>query len=114
MLRTCWKSLAFAVVFVGCHSTEPSTSFGTVRFQLVAPLCSSVLPVTLNIDSAPVGQDTFRVNLAPEHLTSAAFAVLAGTHVLGARVVGGYVWPDTSVSIVPGDSVIRFLPFYCS
>jgi hypothetical protein len=114
MSRSYLKGLAFAVGLAACSSTEPSASIGTVRFQLVAPLCSSVLPVTFRIDNAQVGQDTFRVAVALEHLTSAAFAVTAGAHVLGASVIGGYVWPDTTVGIVPGDTVTRLLPFYCS
>jgi hypothetical protein len=85
-----------------------------VYFALDAPLCSSVLPVQFSIDNALVGTDTFRVNLAPNHTTSAAFPTSAGSHTLGARVVGGYVWADTLVMLSAGAVLTKSLPFYCS
>jgi hypothetical protein len=107
--------MTFALVTLGaCRDSVPTAPQSTVYFALDAPLCSSVLPVQFSIDSALVGTDTFRVNLAPNHTTSAAFTTSAGIHVLGARVVGGYVWADTVVSLGAGAVLTKTLPFYCS
>jgi hypothetical protein len=93
---------------------DPSAPGGTVVFVLEAPLCSSTLPVEFLIDSVVAGRDTFRVNLSPEDTISPTFRVQGGTHLLGARVVNGYIWPDTTVTIAGGESITRILPFYCS
>lgn len=66
------------------------------------------------IDNRRVGADTFRVHLPPDRIVSRAFAVSAGNHLLGARVVGGFVWPDTVVAMAEGAVVQRTLSFYCS
>jgi hypothetical protein len=81
---------------------------------LDAPLCSLQLPVQFWIDGIPVGADAFRVRLPPNDTTSAGFRTAPGTHSLGARVVGGLVWPDTTVTLSPGEVFTRLLPFYCS
>lgn len=110
-----WTCRTIALVaLVACRSSVPTAPQATVYFALDAPLCSSVLPVQFLIDNALVGTDTFRVNLAPNHTTSAAFPTPAGSHTLGARVVGGYVWADTVVMLSAGAVLIRTLPFYCS
>jgi hypothetical protein len=74
--------------------------------------------VQLSIDSQVVATDTFRVAINPAHTVSRDFTVSAGPHTLSARVVsalgGGYVWPDTTVTIVSGAVVADSLPFYCS
>ena len=93
---------------------EPLAPTATVYFVIDAPLCSSRIPVEFSIDSALVGRDTFVVNLAPEHLTSRGFPVSVGVHVVGARVVGGAVWPDRSVALGAGAVFTDSLPFYCS
>jgi len=103
-----------AVVLAACATIEPAPPQATVYFVLDAPLCSSQLPVEFTIDGALVGTDTFRVNLAPNHTTSRAFATSAGQHTLGARVVGGYVWTDTTVTLAAGQIFNDSLPFYCS
>ncbi|MBL8978686.1 MAG: hypothetical protein JNM53_09750 [Gemmatimonadetes bacterium] len=103
--------LAFALAGCDTGSSEPDP---VVYFELDAPLCSSVIPVTFQVDGSGVGADTFRVNLPPDHLRSRAFVVVAGDHVLGAAVPGGFVWPDTAVHLTPGDTLVRLLPFYCS
>jgi hypothetical protein len=96
----------------GCvHATQPTAA---VHFALDAPLCSSVIPVQLSIDGALVATDTFRVHLDAPHTISRAFAMPAGVHMLGARAVVGHVWPDTSVTLAPGESFTWSLPFYCS
>lgn len=101
-----------ALVLAGCKDAQaPST---TVVFVLDAPLCSSSLPVEFLIDGTVAGSDTFRIHLPPDDTISPVLRTSAGAHVLGARVIGGFVWPDTTVTIAPGESVTRTLPFYCS
>jgi hypothetical protein len=102
-----------ALTVMACHGVQPLAPSAIVRFQLDAPLCSSVIPVQLSVDGALVATDTFRVHLANEHTVTREYAVAAGTHVLSART-STYVWPDTTVSLGTGQSVTRMLPFYCS
>jgi hypothetical protein len=97
----------------GCRN-DPLAPGGTVVFVLDAPLCSSVLPVEFLIDSVLVGSDTFRVRVSPSDTISPTYRTTAGTHLLGARVVNGLVWADTTVSIAPGEVFTLLLPFYCS
>lgn len=98
----------------GCDSNSPADRKAEVSFEIDAPLCSSQIPVIFYINGLEAGQDTFRVNLTNEHLRSRSFEVDAGDNVLGARVVSGLVWPDTTVSLSPGDTLTHLLPFYCS
>jgi hypothetical protein len=93
---------------------DPLAPGATVVFVLDAPLCSSSLPVEFLIDSALVGSDTFRVHLPPDDTISPTFRVRTGSHILGARAVNGYVWPDTAVTMAPGEAFTLRLPFYCS
>jgi hypothetical protein len=79
-----------------------------------APFCGARIPVQFSVDRFPVGSDTFVVNLMPEHLTSRDFSVVPGRHAIGARVPGGYVWPDTVVTLAAGETFLDSLPFYCS
>lgn len=95
-------------------TSDPAAPPATVYFVLDAPLCSSILPVEFSIDNVKVGSDTFLVNLQPEDTVSTGFEIKAGDHVLGATVVNGYVWPDTTVTLAPGASFQHLLPFYCS
>lgn len=92
-------------------STAPSA---TVRFVIVAPLCSSVVPVEFSIDRQRVGADTFRVDVNSPHTVSQPFTVSPGRHTVGARVVNGHIWPDTSVTVAAGAGLLDSLPFYCS
>ncbi|MBK8004454.1 MAG: hypothetical protein IPK12_11095 [Gemmatimonadetes bacterium] len=97
-----------------CDDGNGADPSATVVFAMDAPLCGTILPVELHIDSVLVQTDTFRINLAPEHEVSRGFPVAAGVHRLGARVVGGLVWPDTVVTLRAGEVITRSLPFYCS
>ncbi len=108
------RAVAVAIAFLAACGTDPAAPPATVSFLLDAPLCSSSLPVQFSIDAVVVGTDTFRVHLPPDHVASAGFAVGAGTHTLGARVIGGLVWPDTTVTLAPAQAFTRSLPFYCS
>jgi hypothetical protein len=101
-------------VLLGACATEPAAPLPMVYFALDAPLCGTRLPVAFSIDGLQVGTDTFVVNLVPEHLTSAGFRTIVGQHRLGARVVGGYIWPDTVVALSAGAVVTYTLSFYCS
>ena len=111
--RRWWKALA-AVGCAACHGSAIVERSATVTFVLVAPTCSSVLPVEFSVDSRSIGIDTFRVAVVAPRTVSRTFDVPSGQHVLGARVVGGYVWPPQAVSIASGTAVTDSLPFYCS
>ncbi|MDX2122042.1 MAG: hypothetical protein SF070_13435 [Gemmatimonadota bacterium] len=78
-----WLALALAGCDAGSSEPDP-----VVYFELDAPLGSSVIPVTFQVDGSGVGADTFRVHLPPEHIRSQAFVLDAGDHVLGAAVRG--------------------------
>ena len=95
-------------------SASPSAPSASVRFVLNAPFCSSVLAMRFAIDGAPVGADTFRVNLANPRTASRRFVVAPGNHALGARVDGGVIWPDASVMLAAGTVFDDSLPMYCS
>ncbi|MEO8140590.1 MAG: hypothetical protein ABI742_13135 [Gemmatimonadota bacterium] len=97
----------------GCGS-DPAAPRTTVEFVLDAPLCSSMLPVEFSIDSVLVGSDTFRVRLPPDDTISPSFATTPGSHSLGAHVINGLIWPDTTVTLAEGESFSLILPFYCS
>jgi hypothetical protein len=102
-----------APVLLGC-ADDPLAQQTTVAFALDAPLCSSVIPVQFYIDSALVGSDTFRIQFGQPPTTSPAFPTTAGTHTLGASVINGYVWPDTTLAIAPGEAFALLLPLDCS
>ena len=104
--------IAFAVF--ACNSEPAGPAAARVYFVLDAPLCSSQLPMRFEIDGVLVGVDTFRVNLAPNRTKSRAFSVPAGSRTLGARVDGGFEWPDTTVMLEAGKAFSDTLPFYCS
>jgi hypothetical protein len=107
--------IALAALCCGaCHNPVDSDRPAAIRFVLVAPLCSSVMPVEFFVDAQSVGVDTFRVNVSEPHIASRDFAVLPGTRTLEAQVVGGYVWPPDTVSILPGSVYADSLAFYCS
>jgi len=114
--RAAWAGVG-AAALVACEGAKPVAPRATVNYTLVAPLCSSVIPVRFYLDSAQVGADTFRINVAAEHTTSSAFATSAGPHTLGARALGNgwaYVWPDKVVNLAPGEVFTDSLPLYCS
>jgi hypothetical protein len=97
-----------------CHGATTPVRAPVVNFTIDAPLCSMALPVIFSIDHRDVAIDTFLVHLAHDHLTAGPFATSAGDHVLSARSVAGYVWPDRSVSLGAGSTFTDSLPFYCS
>jgi hypothetical protein len=105
---------AVGFLVVGCTIIDPVPPTPSVVFKLDAPLCSSKLPVVFSIDNVQIGQDTFTVNLAPNHTTSKVFGTAPGSHTIGARVVNGYVWTDTTVTLTGTQEFTRNLPFYCS
>jgi hypothetical protein len=115
-VRAPWRGIGLAAVVgvTACGGEDTLAPRPTVSFVIDAPLCSSVIPVELFIDGRPVGADTFRVNLAPAHTTTRAFATSPGRHRLGARAAHGYVWPDTTVTLAAGQAFTDSLPFYCS
>ena len=112
MVRVALAVTSAAVL--ACQGMDPVVPSATIYFALDAPLCGSILPVQLSIDGAIVQTDTFRVNVANPHLTSVGFTISAGSHTLGARVVAGYVWPDTVVAVNAGSMLTKALPFDCS
>ena len=102
------------MALAACDGAEPVAPPATVRYVMDAPLCSSILPVEFFLDGIRVGTDTFVVGIFPEHLVSRGFETTPGQHILGASVVGGFVWPDTVVTLVASEVFLDSLPFYCS
>ena len=107
-----WTCIA-PLAMLSCNLASADVP-AVVYYAIDAPLCSSRIPVELLIDGTQVGTDTFVVNLAPEHKTSRGFLAMAGSHTVGARVPGGYVWPDRGVALTAGQVFTDSLPFYCS
>lgn len=104
--------VAALVACAGAKSVAPQP---VVVYRLVPYACSSIIPVQFYIDGAQVAADTFRIAVAGgDHTTSRALTTSVGQHTLGARVVNGYVWPDTLVSLTAGELFTDSLPFYCS
>lgn len=103
-----------AVGVAACTIIDPVPPSPAVVFQLDAPFCGGKFPVQFSIDNVLIGQDTFTVNVAPNHLTSRAYAAAPGSHTIGAKVVNGYVWSDTTVTLSGTQQFTRTLPFYCS
>jgi len=112
--RALLRISAISMMVFACD--RPTAPQAQVRFVLDAPLCSSVMPVEFFVDGMTVGQDTFRVHLAPEHTVSRVFTVSTGAHILGARTTGAfaYAWPDAHVTASPTATTTDTLPFYCS
>ena len=102
-----------SLALLSCQAELGATG-ATVHYLIDAPLCSSKLPVQFFIDAAEVGRDTFNVNIMPERTKSRGFTTTVGPHTLGARVVGGFVWPDRTPTLTTGQIFIDTLPFYCS
>lgn len=107
-------ALAISALALTACQDDSLAPDGSIVFIFDAPLCSSSVPVEFLIDSVVAGRDTFRIHLPPDDTISPVFRTSPGTHILGARVVNGSVWPDTTVTIAPGESIARILPFYCS
>lgn len=106
-------TIAGAALAAACGS-DPISPNATVRFVLDAPFCSSRLPVQFFIDAQLVATDTFAVNFGPAHTVSALFSTKSGVHSIGARVVNGFIWPDKTITLTPGQAFNDTLPFYCS
>lgn len=106
--------LTLALAGLGCAGQDAAGPTSGVRFVIDAPLCSAVIPVDFFLDHAMLGSDTFRVQLQPERLVSRRFDAPSGTHTVGARVPGGFAWPDTPVTLPAGAVFEDTLPFYCS
>jgi hypothetical protein len=99
-------------VLIGCEDPLPAP---VVDFQIDAPLCSSSIPVSLRIDGAQVGVDTFRVNLAPAHLRSRPFETTVGNHTLAVFHPNGIlIQEDSTVALAAGQSYRFIFGFYCS
>lgn len=103
-----------AVGVVACQHTATTEPAARVHFVIVPQACSSVLPVEFSIDGRLVGTDTFRVDVAGPRMTSRDFEASPGSHVVGARVTGGFVWPNQTLSMAAGAVVSDSLPFSCS
>ena len=108
-----WTVLA-AVGVVACQHTATTEPAARVHFVIVPQACSSVLPVEFSIDGQLVGTDTFRVDVVNPRTTSRDFDTSPGSHVVGARVTGGFVWPNQTLSMAAGAVVADSLPFSCS
>jgi hypothetical protein len=116
LLRLAQVSIV-AAALVACEGTKIGGPQATVSYTLVAPLCSSRIPVHFYIDSVQVGTDTFRINVAGEHTTSRGFATSAGDHRLSAHAFGDiwdYAWPEKLVRLATGEMFTDSLQLYCS
>jgi hypothetical protein len=110
------RRLALAGIFAplaACGGASEPTPTATVAFTIDAPFCGSRIPAVFSIDGVRVGADTFVVHLAGEHLTTRPFTTAPGRHTLGATA-GYYTWPDTQVTLGPGQALTHTLSFYCS
>jgi hypothetical protein len=102
-------------LLVGVTACDDPLPPPLVDFQIDAPLCSSTIPVSLRIDGAEVGVDTFRVNVAPERRRSRPFETSVGNHTLAVfRPSGTLVQEDSTVALKAGDSYRFIFGFYCS
>jgi hypothetical protein len=108
-----WSVLAVTGV-VACQHAATTEPAARVHFVIVPQACSSVLPVEFSIDGRLVGTDTFRVAVVSPRTTSRDFETSPGQHVVGARVAGGFVWPNQTLSMAAGAVVADSLPFSCS
>ena len=69
-----------------------------------------------------LGEEEFRIHLAPNRSESSVFPAPAGTHTLSARITGfggkptpnGFAWPDTTVTLSAGQHLVRTIDLYCS
>lgn len=96
---------------------------GTVRFQLDAPLCSSVLPLRFLVDGRVVSSDTFVVGFGDRPLrTTHDVQMTATAHDLSVQlfrpVLNDYGAVDglatQHVNVPAGGLVVDTLHFYCS
>jgi hypothetical protein len=100
---------------VACGRTPTEPPVGAVNFMIVAPLCSSVVPMFFRIDGGTTSVDTFRVNIGGgTHTVTRDYVLTPGPHVLSARTSWGYVWADTTVTVVANKTTTDSLPLYCS
>jgi hypothetical protein len=111
-----WLSLS--VLVLACSSTAPREP-SAVIFDLESTTCGLTMPMHFSIDSATVGTDTFVINgQAPGyHHVSRPFVTTASRHVLGAHgtwISFEYVWPDTVLTLAPGETFTKVLSLYCS
>lgn len=108
-----FPSVAVLLVLAACNSDAAGPP-PSVRYVIDAPFCGGKFPMQFFIDNAQIGVDTFAVNTTPLHLTSKDFETTVGPHTIGARLASGYVWPNRSVNLAPGQVYTDSLPFYCS
>ena len=97
-----------------CRTPAMSDQSAGVKFVIVAPLCSSVIPVELSIDGNVVATDTFRVAVSDPHTVSRMFIVAPGQHTVGARGDRSFTWPTQTVSLRADSIYTDSLPAYCS
>lgn len=109
----------FSLAGIACASsgTTSTPDAATVRFQLVAPLCSSVFPATFSIDGRVVATDTFFIHTSHADHTTRDVTTTAGHHLIAAgfaTATGSNAWPDRTVTLAPGDVFVDTLATYCS
>lgn len=114
MQRIFFALIAIAALACAKQSTDPNAP--TVAFAYDAPFCGRTI-IEKSIDHTVVEVDSMSSGT-----TSRPFAVTAGDHVLSARQlrltsgppVTNYQWPDTTVTLNEGATLVRMLSLYCS
>jgi hypothetical protein len=111
-------------VLLTAASCQSSTAPTAVQFKLTSNIgpCSSVITVRMTLDGAPIGEEEFRIGMAPNRTESSTFTAPTGTHTLGARITSwggtptanGFAWPDTTVTLSTGQHLVRSIDLYCS
>jgi hypothetical protein len=111
VLRTCIPVCVIALTM--CVEPLPPPR---VDFLIDAPLCSMTLPISLTVDGAQVGVDTFEVHLGPGNIRSRAFETTSGSHQLAVRFFpsGNLIQEDSTVTLRAGDAYTFRFGFYCS
>lgn len=117
--------ILIAVLLTAAASCQSSTAPTTaVQFRITSNVgpCSTAISVRFLLDGAPLGEEAFRINFAPNRSESSVFTAPTGTHTLGARITGwggnpvanGFAWPDTTVTLSTGQHLVRTIDLYCS
>lgn len=115
--------LLTALLAVACDASAPDER-PRVQFRVtndVGP-CSSDISIRFTSDGVILGEESFRIHLAPDRTESSQFRVPIGAHTLGAQITrwgnmttsNGFAWPDTTVHLTANQLVVRAIDLYCS
>jgi hypothetical protein len=115
---------ASAGLTAACESTSGVQPPPRVQFRLTSNVgpCSSDISIRFTSDGALLGEEDFRINYAPNRTESSLFQAPVGTQTLRAQITRwgtqttttGYTWPDTTVTLERGQTLVREIDLYCS